>query len=123
MLRRCGGADCRDGYSSQVNKGVRTTLSGQAEPAGAKRRGSEASGNQAHIMPELFGWLTPREQRERSLYLGALDGTSNDLATAASRPRDDLPFGSGSAELGSGQDLDDPEGGGAPDNSTPSEAP
>jgi hypothetical protein len=30
---------------------------------------SPFSGDQAHVMPQLFGWLAPDEQRERVRYL------------------------------------------------------
>jgi len=30
---------------------------------------SQLSSDQAHIMPQLFGWMTPDDQRERARYL------------------------------------------------------
>jgi len=32
-------------------------------------RGNQLSSDQAHIMPQLFGWLAPNEQKERARYL------------------------------------------------------
>jgi len=43
---------------------------------------SPFSGDQAHIMPQLFGWLAPDEQRERARYL-----------TDVTRPRAARPQG------------------------------
>jgi len=39
------------------------------EPAEALHQ-EQLSGDQAHIMPQLFGWLLPWEQRKRARYLG-----------------------------------------------------
>lgn len=32
-------------------------------------RQNQLSSDQAHIMPQLFGWMTPDDQRERARYL------------------------------------------------------
>lgn len=40
----------------------------EEEPAEVLRQ-NQLSSDQAHIMPQLFGWLAPGDQRERARYL------------------------------------------------------
>lgn len=65
----------------------------------------QLSSDQAHIMPQLFGWTTPAEQRERARFLSDL--------TRPRRTRRHLPlegsFGAGPAGPPSVEGAEDPE--------------
>ncbi|HCW52025.1 MAG TPA: hypothetical protein DGR79_08220 [Clostridiales bacterium] len=66
---------------------------------------NQLSSDQAHIMPQLFGWMTPAEQRERARFLSDLTrprriGRHPPLAGS---------FGAGFAGSPSGEGAEDPE--------------
>lgn len=49
-------------------------------------RQNQLSSDQAHIMPQLFGWMTPDDQRERARYLTDLTRPRSARATGYPGP-------------------------------------